>query len=647
MEEDSTSTDREQGSVERIDDFPKLKCKSKIYCESDLMEYIQRSRIFFDSKTFVDMPTKRPVSRVLSDFKANLVGKNATRGEIREFILRNFDPPGTELRVLLPDDWKQQPRFFDKISDKQLLVFSRAIHEKWRSLLRAFDTGYICKGCTVSSFKLPAPFIIPGGRFREFYYWDTFWILEGLYVSEMCHTARNTIDNMLALISKFGFIPNGSRIYYLNRSQPPLLASIISRYISNCQVDLTEFLNMALPYLEREYSFWMNKRALSYKGHILNLYQANCDSPRPESFLEDELMFKQAKNSAHFYQSIASAAESGWDFSSRWFDDFRTMPTIRTSNILPVDLNSIMYEYEATMASLYSNFLIDDERAEFFKNQAGKRKLALQEVFWNGSIWLDVDYKKETFCLNNSSLYISSLAPLWHKAALNTSESDTKKILTQYNTFITEFPGGVPTSLIVSGQQWDFPNVWAPIQHRLVVMYLDLFKKYKNQRYYDTAVLLAQKYISGAFCGYQKYGTFGCEIIFLCVGQVFEKYHAQMVGEPGGGGEYIVQEGFGWTNGVILFLLQQFGDRLKAPVKCPRYPIEKPVPEALFKSDLGLWNSSKQRHLDVRNTPSIIVLERREIIGGSISLILLFLLTLGLVLYFTLRKRNKKHSMKK
>jgi hypothetical protein len=135
-------------------------------------------------------------------------------------------------------------------------------------------------------------------------------------------------------------------------------------------------------------------------------------------------------------------------------------------------------------------------------------------------------------------------------------------------------------------------------------------------------------------------------LIFF-IGQVFEKYHAQMVGEPGGGGEYIVQEGFGWTNGVILFLLQQFGDRLKAPSKCPRYPIEKPIPEVLFKADLELWNPTKQRHLDVRNTPSLIILEKREIIGGSISLIILFLLIVGIVLYFTLRRGSKKHNMKK
>jgi alpha,alpha-trehalase len=504
--ETSTTTKDQSERVERIDEFPSLKCHSKIYCESQLMEYIQKSRIFSDSKTFVDMPTKRPAFQILSEFKANILGKNITHEDLKKFILKNFDPPGTELRVLLPEDWKEQPRFLEKISDKQLLVFSRIIHEKWRSLLRTFDSGYLGKGCTASSFKLPAPFIIPGGRFREFYYWDTFWILEGLYVSEMCQTARNIIDNMLALVSKFGFIPNGSRIYYLNRSQPPLLASMISRYIANCQVNLLEFLHTALPILEREYHFWMKKRSINYKGHTLNLYQANCDSPRPESFIEDELMFQQSNNSTHFYKSVASAAESGWDFSSRWFEDFKTMPTIRTSHIIPVDLNSLMYEYEMTMANLYSTFLVDDEGAEYFRSQANKRKIALQAVFWNGSIWLDVDFMKEAFCTSNSSLYVSSLAPLWHKAYLNSSEIDIRKLLLQFNPYINDFPGGVPVSLVASGQQWDFPNVWAPFQQRMIAMYLDLFKSHKNQKYYETALALAQKYVSSVFCGYQKYG---------------------------------------------------------------------------------------------------------------------------------------------
>jgi hypothetical protein len=119
-----------------------------------------------------------------------------------------------------------------------------------------------------------------------------------------------------------------------------------------------------------------------------------------------------------------------------------------------------------------------------------------------------------------------------------------------------------------------------------------------------------------------------------------------MVGDPGGGGEYIVQEGFGWTNGVILSLLQQFGDKLKAPGKCPRFPNERPAHKVFTKSDLGLWRAMKQP-LDIKNAPQIIIFERKEIIGGSLSLIIVFLITLSFILYFSLKRRALKSRMKK
>lgn len=150
----------------------------------------------------------------------------------------------------------------------------------------------------------------------------------------------------------------------------------------------------------------------------------------------------------------------------------------------------------------------DEERACHYKEQSIKRKLAIHDVFWNGTIWQDYDLQTNTFCENPSSLYISSLSPLWHDSfIIDGGESTIKKIFTLYNQMLHDFPGGVPISLTVSGQQWDFPNIWAPIQHRIIQMYLEFYKKYQNPKYYQNALILAQKYISNTFCGYQKYGT--------------------------------------------------------------------------------------------------------------------------------------------
>lgn len=486
-------------------------CKSRIYCDSELLEFIQRSRIFIDSKTFVDMPTKRPVSQVLADFEANIKNKNSSEDEIKDFLLRNFDPPGTEMRVILPTDWKQQPAFLENIKDRKLLVFARVIHEKWRSLVRSFDQSYLCKGCTASSFRLPAPFVIPGGRFREFYYWDTYWILEGLYVSEMCETAGHVIDNMLALINKFGFIPNGSRVYYLNRSQPPLFASMIERYMEECKkVDQKQFMQAALPLLEREYNFWMSQRSFKLPdGSTLNRYQADLKGPRPESFIEDETSFQLSSNSSHFYQSIASTAESGWDFSSRWFEDFKTIPTVRTSNILPVDLNAVLFGYEKTLSKYYKLFTNDAKKAETFEEAAKNRSQAMQKVFWNGTVWLDYDVANGEPCENLASLYMSGLSPLWfHVPPEMNEEPFIVKALSRYEQLLHKYAGGTPISSIVSGQQWDFPNVWAPVQQRMIVLYQWMHKRFKTPKYQKQALDMAQKWIESTFCGYEKYGNF-------------------------------------------------------------------------------------------------------------------------------------------
>lgn len=162
------------------------------------------------------------------------LSENATNAELRQFLAENFHRSGFEMRIIIPKDWRNDPSFLAKLDDDKLKAFGGAIHGKWKGLTRRFDQKKLCEDCQASSFKLPYPFIVPGGRFREFYYWDTYWILEGLYVSEMCTTAGGIIENMLFMIAEIGFIPNGARIYYMNRSQPPLVPQMIKRFIEEC-----------------------------------------------------------------------------------------------------------------------------------------------------------------------------------------------------------------------------------------------------------------------------------------------------------------------------------------------------------------------------------------------------------------------------
>eukprot|EP00775_Hariotina_reticulata_P006394 gene6394-6626_t len=154
-----------------------------------------------------------------------------------------------------------------------------------------------------------------GDRFREIYYWDSYWVIRGLLVSKMTDSAKRLVLNLLSMLERTGFVPNGARVYYLNRSQPPLLSAMV-KAVYEAQPDDLDLLRKA-----------------SVK------YYANWTKPRPESYREDAALALNVTGTssptnaaaAQLYRDLASGAESGWDFSSRWFADGRSISTIRTT----------------------------------------------------------------------------------------------------------------------------------------------------------------------------------------------------------------------------------------------------------------------------------------------------------------------------
>lgn len=471
--------------------------------------------------------------------------------------------------MVTPRDWRDSPSVLKKLSSPELVHFATTIHGKWRGLARQFDLRRLCGECLASSLQLPYPFIVPGGRFREFYYWDTFWILEGLYVSEMCETAGGMIENMFAMVQEFGFVPNGARIYYLNRSQPPLLAQIVERYVQKClpvEKERREYIQRALPILEREHEFWGKNRSAEVKknGKLwrLNVYRAEHWIPRPESYVEDLAIasrpeFDTEMKRKMFYQNIASAAESGWDFSRRWLNNSNDLATIFTTSIVPLDLNVFMLGNEQSLKRL-SETIGDRTRADGFAKMISGRVEAINVLFKvDGGGWRDFDLVRNEPVTRD--FYISDLSPLWY---IEYDLGFTKTLLSQHQTILESFLGGIPTSLNATGQQWDFPNVWAPMQYFMIVLYerLSVRDESNAAEYRNRALELAQKWINSTYCGFSSFGQF------------FEKYHGEKVGFPGGGGEYIVQEGFGWSNALTLWILDNYGDRMRVPEKCAHRP---------------------------------------------------------------------------
>ncbi|CAG8710030.1 1465_t:CDS:2, partial [Acaulospora morrowiae] len=264
-------------------------CDSPIYCPGPFLEKIQLNRVFNDSKTFVDMPTLKPLEEVIAAFSR--IPQNASRDTLLDFISTYFGSEGQELVPATLDHFPYHPSFLQKIRSPILYEFAIRVHNYWPNLARKVDQSFMCAGCVSSFIPMNRSFVIPGGRFREIYYWDSYFVIEGLLVSELYGVAKDMILNFLDFVETYGFVPNGSRIYYLNRSQPPLLVQMVKIYYQ--ATNDTSLLFHAFPTLIKEYNFWRQNTSIhvtspkSQKRYTLNRYIVHNISPRPESYFED------------------------------------------------------------------------------------------------------------------------------------------------------------------------------------------------------------------------------------------------------------------------------------------------------------------------------------------------------------------------
>lgn len=160
---------------------------SEIYCHGSLLEVVQMAQIYADSKTFVDMKLKAKPEETLEKFKEfqNRTNFNPTKEQIKEFVEANFEEPGQEFEDWKPDDWHEQPKFLAGIKDPKYKAFAGSLNELWLLLGRKMKDTVKEHEDLYSIIYVPHPVIVPGGRFREFYYWDSYWIVKGLLLSEM------------------------------------------------------------------------------------------------------------------------------------------------------------------------------------------------------------------------------------------------------------------------------------------------------------------------------------------------------------------------------------------------------------------------------------------------------------------------------
>lgn len=266
-------------------------CDSPIYCQGKLLHTIQYSvKIFNDSKTFVDLSQINSSNVTLTNFDKLMTKTNnkPNAADMREFVNNNFKSVG-ELDDWVPPDYNSNPAFLKRISDYTTRNFAKELVNIWPKLGRKVNDDVLKNPDRHSLVSLPNGFIVPGGRFQEIYYWDSYWIIKGLLISEMKDTARGMIDNLLSLIKRYGFIPNGSRVYYLNRSQPPVVAFMAKLYMDATN-DLT-WLRSVIGLLEQELNWWQENRSVTFKkngtSYTLSRYSVASNTPRPESYFED------------------------------------------------------------------------------------------------------------------------------------------------------------------------------------------------------------------------------------------------------------------------------------------------------------------------------------------------------------------------
>lgn len=246
------------------------------------------AQVYEDSKTFVDMKMKYTENETLSRFDQvmNQTNRHPTKADLFVFLNETFELAGSEFEPWEPTDWVENPKFLDKIQDNEFKIWASKLNNLWTFLGRKMKDDVKQHQDLYSIIYVPHPVIVPGGRFREFYYWDSYWIVRGLLLSEMYATVKGMLGNFLTVVENYGFIPNGGRVYYSMRSQPPLLVPMMKSYLEFTKDG--EFVKENLNILDKEFQYWMINHTVSVEkdGNTYQLARYNDESsgPRPESY---------------------------------------------------------------------------------------------------------------------------------------------------------------------------------------------------------------------------------------------------------------------------------------------------------------------------------------------------------------------------
>ena len=507
-----------------------------------LYSAVELSSIFPDSKTFPDLLPDAAPATELSLYQAQ---KDLPGFDLAGFVQQHFSPapvpPGPVVGIAPPGT-----SLLDYVTSLWPVLTQTAVTVPAYSTLQ----------------PVPQPYVVPGGRFREGYYWDSYFTALGLEQDGQHALSVDILENFAYDIDRYGRVPNGNRSYYLSRSQPPFFSYLVELVAKR---DGAATIVKYLPEMQKEYDYWMSGAGSTAPGSayrtvvrldngvVLNRNYDDRAAPRDESYKEDvQTAAQSSRPAAVVWQNLRATAASGWDFSSRWLADGQNLATVRTLDILPVDLNSLMFHLEATLAQAY--FLKGDVvHGTEYTLRAIIRGNAIRQLMWDGQLGAFTDYlwteKRTTGNVTAATLY-----PLYASLA---SASQADAVAATVKSTLLQ-PGGIVTTPVDSGQQWDAPNGWAPLQWIAV-------QAFTGYGYADLARTVATRWVEKNIAGYEQQG------------KLVEKYNVTTTGgDAGGGGEYATQIGFGWTNGVLVALTALY-PQLYAEAAAARPPATAPA----------------------------------------------------------------------
>lgn len=408
---------------------------------------------------------------------------------------------------------------------------------------------------------LPEPYVVPGGRFNEMYGWDSYFIVVGLLRDGEVELARGMVDNFRYEIENYGTILNANRTYFLTRSQPPFFTEMLRAVYEHTGDEA--WLRASVPAIEKHYAFWTTGPRLTATG--LSRYYDTGTGPAPEVLAGkrdaagrshydrirnhfrthaiadcDLERFYDAANDTLtdvFYANDRAMRESGFDLSNR----FGPL-NLAVIDMNPVCLNSLLYQMELDAAEI-ARTLGDAALRGVWESRAAARKVRFQELLWDPRAGLYFDYD----CTTNARRrypFATTFWPLWVGLA---DAEQARRVVENLPLF--EQPGGLATSTVASGCQWDLPYGWAPL-HLLAV------KALRRYGYSEAADRITTRFLSLVLK------------VFLEENVIVEKYDVvERKSATGFKFGYATNEiGFGWTNAAFVELLAELPPAKRADI---------------------------------------------------------------------------------